>query len=284
MSRVRRPVPPRLSCSTICFRQWPLPAALAAIRDLGFAGADVGTLPGFCDHFDFVNAPPGAERALHDAVAASGLRVFTFTTNIGEFNAPGADVERVLAAGRRNLRAAAALGAGAVVFNCGAWLDRREQPFSEGVARVAEGLRLLAPEAEALGVGLLIEAPHKAKLCRDVDEALALLGRIGHPWARLIYDCNHHHAAGWSPADAIHRLGARSIGLVHLRDAVGRENRYPLGAGEIDFRTLVEVLEGAGYSGRYSLEFTDAADSVEATKEVLLRSIDHLAACGLPAS
>lgn len=284
MSQGCRPVPPRLSCSTICFRQWPLPTALAAIRDLRFAGVDVGTLPGFCDHFDFVNAPSGAEHALHDAVAASGLRVFTFTTNIGEFNAPGADAERVLAAGRRNLRAAAALGAEAVVFNCGAWLDRREQPFSDGVARVAEGLRCLAPEAEALGVGLLIEAPHKSKLCRDVDEALALLERIGHPWARLIYDCNHHHAAGWSPADAIRRLGARSIGLVHLRDAVGTENRYPLGAGEIDFRTLIAVLEGDGYTGRYALEFTDAADSVAGTKDVLRRSVEFLDECGFPRS
>lgn len=119
--------------------------------------------------------------------------------------------------------------------------------------------------------------------CRPAPLRLSCSTICFRQWPRLIYDCNHHHAAGWSPAKAIRRLGARSIGLVHRRDAVGSENRYPLGAGEIDFRSLIAVLEGQACPGRYSLEFTDAADSVEATK-VLLRSIDHLAACGLPPS
>lgn len=40
----------RLGCSTISFRRWPLPGALAEIKAQGFGETDLGSLPGVCDH------------------------------------------------------------------------------------------------------------------------------------------------------------------------------------------------------------------------------------------
>jgi sugar phosphate isomerase/epimerase len=126
-------------------------------------------------------------------------------------------------------------------------------------------------------VRLMIEAPHKSKLCRDAPEALQLLRACGHPNVQLILDINHHHAAGWRPARVVETIGAQNIGMVHLRDAVGRENRFPLGAGEIDFRELFAALRAGGYAGRYAFEFTDAAATLEGNMEMLRRSIAFVA-------
>lgn len=267
----------RLSCSTICFRHFPLAEALAAIRSLGFTHADIGTLPGFCDHHDFVHGTPADEERFLAVVRASGVRVHTFTTNLTEPNEPGFSLERYLAAGRRNIAVAAELGAAGIVLNCGTWFERAQQPLAAGIAQVGRAIGLLAPEAQARGVRLMIEAPHKSKLCRDANEALALLQACGHPNVQLILDINHHHAAGWRPARVVAALGARNIGIVHLRDAVGRENRFPLGAGEIDFPELFAALRDGGYAGRLAFEFTDAAPTLEGNVDMLRRSLAFIA-------
>jgi hypothetical protein len=48
----------RLGCSTISFRSWSLPGALAQISGQGFSEIDLGALPGVCDH---VPTPLSAE-------------------------------------------------------------------------------------------------------------------------------------------------------------------------------------------------------------------------------
>lgn len=269
--------PSRLSCSTICFRHDPLPDALAAIASLGFTHVDIGAMPGFCPHADFMAADVAAERALVGEVAAAGLRVHTFTVHLVHFNLPDVDLPDALEGGRRALRLAAELGAVGVNVNCGAWRDRAAYPLEPDVATVAAALRPLAVEAAARRVRLLIEAPHKGNLIRTPDEALALLAAIDHPAAALIHDVNHHHAAGWTPARAVAALGPERIGLVHLRDAIGRDNAYPLGAGEIDFAALGAALASAGYAGRCSFEFTDAAPTLAGNVDQLRRSLAFLA-------
>jgi myo-inositol catabolism protein IolH len=266
----------RLSCSTICFRHFPLAEALAAIRGLGFTHADIGTLPGFCDHHDFVHGTPAQERAFIAAVRESGVRVHTFTTNITEPNAPDFSLATYLAAGRRNIAVAAELGAAGIVLNCGAPIERPRESLERAIAQVGAAIGQLAPEAEAAGVRLMIEAPHKNKLCRDAIEAQALLKACGHENVQLIVDINHYHAAGWRPTRVVETLGARNIGIVHLRDAVGRENRFPLGAGEVDFPELFRALRAGGYAGRYAFEFTNAAPTLEGNVDMLRRSLDYI--------
>lgn len=267
----------RLSCSTICFRHFPLERALAAVRSMGFTHVDIGTLPGFCDHFDFVHATAAEAEHFIATVRGSGLRVHTFTSNLTEPNEAGFAPETYLDAGRRNIDVAAALGAHGIVLNCGAAIDRSREALPAHVAKAGRAIGELAPIAAAAGVRLMIEAPHKNKLCRDANEALALLRACGHDNVQLILDINHHHAAGWRPAQAVTALGPSNIGIVHLRDAIGRENRFPLGAGEIDFPELFAALRTGGYAGRFAFEFTDAAPTLEGNVEMLRRSIAFVA-------
>ena len=116
----------RLGCSTISFRHLPLPQALAAIAELGFAEIDLGALPGVCDHVPYVlDAAAVADVAA--TVAASGLRVRSINGDIGDLNAPlDAEAERA-ATGTSTMLVALAAATGA--RGTGAALRRaRPQP------------------------------------------------------------------------------------------------------------------------------------------------------------
>lgn len=265
----------RLSCSTICFREFSLQTALKSIEEVGIKFVDIGTMPGFCPHFNFIESTAQEEKEFIRTVRASSLKINTFTTDISDINEPGADSEVYLRAGRRNIRVAAELGAYGINLNCGKYFDRFERSFYDDVQRVGEHIGILAEEAKQADIQILIEAPHKGKLIRNALEAKLLIEACNHPNVYLIFDINHHHAAGWRMDDVI-KVSGDLMQLVHLRDAIGRENQYPLGTGEIDIPLLFKELNQTGYKGLYAFEFTGASDTVEGNKDILFRSVQYL--------
>jgi hypothetical protein len=60
----------RLGCSTISFRAWTLPGALADISGQGVGEIDLGALPGVCDHVP-TPLPPELVDVLADQILAS---------------------------------------------------------------------------------------------------------------------------------------------------------------------------------------------------------------------
>jgi len=265
----------RLSCSTICFRAFPLEQALQAIESLGIRRYDVGMLGDFCPHFDPLRADEEAERRFLDIVAASPITLHSFNAGIGSHNEPEAGPDAIRAAGLRLLRLAARAGAKGVTVNCGKYRDRSRYPFADDAALVAESIRVLAEEAQRLGLELSVEAPHKSSLVRTAEEAGRLVELCRHDNVRLIFDGNHHAAAGWGMRDAVEQVG-RHIAIVHLRDADGADNRYPLGAGRIDYAEMFDALDSVGYAGPLAFEFSESWGSVKANAEMIRRSIDYL--------
>lgn len=273
-ARQSRSVEARLTVSTIGFRGRPLGEALAAVRAAGFAAVDVGGLPGYCDHFD----PAGSEEALAAFVAAvggSGLRVHTLNVSPGDYNDAAADRAAIDRRVRHCLRAARAVGAHGVTIPAGRRIDRAREDHAAHLAAVAAAWRRFGPEAEALGLVLSFEAPHKGGLVHDAREARALVEACGHPAIRLVFDVGHHRKAGWTLADAWAMVGPW-VDHLHLRDQADGHGRYPLGAGEIDFRELLGLLDRDGYAGCLGLEFPDAAPEPAQVVDLLRQSREHL--------
>jgi hypothetical protein len=83
-------IDPRLGCSTISFRAWTLPEALAEISGLGFTEIDLGALPGVCDH---VPTPLPAELVdeLAEQILASGLSVRLINADVAQMDDPDLD-------------------------------------------------------------------------------------------------------------------------------------------------------------------------------------------------
>lgn len=265
----------RLSCSSICFREFPLREALEAIGALGFRQYDIGILGSFCPHFDLTRASRDDEKKLLRTIAASSMALYSFNANVGSYNDPEAGEAAIRQSGSRLLRLAKEAGARGVTVNCGKYRDRSEYPFAGDVEAAAESIRRLAEEVARLGLELSVEAPHKSSLVRTAAEAMELARLTGRDDVRLIFDGNHHAAAGWRMRDAIRMVGSR-IAIVHLRDADGAENRYPLGSGRIDYAEMFDALDEAGFQGPLAFEFSESWGSVEANSAVIRASIDYL--------
>jgi sugar phosphate isomerase/epimerase len=273
------PSPDRLVCSTICFRQFPLAEALAAVRTAGFGAVDLGGLPGYCDHFSPREERPEALAEWGDVVRRSGLRVHTLNVGIGAFNDDAEAPAAVSARAIRCLHAANAVGARGVTFAPGLAVDRGRRPLAGELARIGPHFGGIAAAAAALGLVVSFEAPHRGGLIHDAREAVEFVRACGHPNARLIFDVGHHLRAGWSLADAWAVVGPW-VEHVHLKDQAGGKGRYPLGAGQIDFAGLFARFEAAGYGGSFGFEFPDAAASVAAIVDLLRDSRSFLQRLG----
>jgi sugar phosphate isomerase/epimerase len=269
------PASDRLVCSTICLRQWALPAALAVIKDVGLTAADIGGLPGYCDHFDPRATSADYRSEWAATVLRAGLRVHTLNVDVGAFNGPADSAEAVLTRARHCLAAAQQVGARGVTFSPGAPVDRALRPLAAELAIVGAHFQQVAEEAAARGLVISFEAPHRGGLIQNAPEAAALIAACAHPHARLVFDVGHHLRAGGDLPAAIQLLAA-SIDHVHLKDQAGGKGRYPLGAGDVDFGRLFQELARAGYRGCFALEFPDAASTPTEIAAILRQSMEYL--------
>ncbi len=267
-------MPVQLACSTICFRTSPVETALGEIRAAGFTSVDLAVIPGFCPHFDAATAAPAQWDAFVELIRASGLDVPTTTSVPGHFNAPNADFDRIVSAGRANVRLAWELGAAAVNLHCGMPIDDRRW-FREHCAAQARGLKKIARYAADLGLRINLEAPHRNGLCRTLDEAEILMGEIDEENVDFLLDVTHVQAARVRPEDAVRRFADR-IGHVHLRDGKGQNIFLTPGDGDINFRAVFAALDRFDYSGWCALELEGPAESLEERRGCLHRALAFL--------
>lgn len=264
----------RLACSTICFRSAPIEVALEEIRRFGFEALDLAVIPGFCPHFDAARQN-GAER--EDFVALirrSSFRVPTVTAAPGHFNAPEADFQLIVQAGRANLKLAALLGAEGLNVNCGLPIVDRSA-FRAHATQAAKGLKRIAQDAAEMGLRLNIEAPHRNGLCRTLDEAQWLMDAIDEENANFLLDVTHVQAGGATPAEAVHAMAGR-IGHVHLRDGKGEDIFFVPGDGEIDFRAFFQALEESGYAGHCAFELEGVGETMAERRTSLERALQFV--------
>lgn len=162
------------------------------------------------------------------------------------------------------IEAAAALGAPVVLlafFGNGdlRWRDENGEvenvsdgPYAEyrldtdGVQRVVEALRQLAPRAEEAGVVLGLENTLTA------EQNLEIMSEVGSPALSVYYDVGNSTAFGYDVPGEIRRLGNDRICEIHLKD---RESSI-LGApgGEVDFPAVADACADIEYDGWYVLE------------------------------
>ncbi len=114
-----------------------------------------------------------------------------------------------------------------------------------------EGLEAMLPDADAAGVGVVLEPISRFELdtLNTVEEAVAFIREVGHPRLGLVADTFHMHVEEAS-IDASLRRAAPYLRHVHVADS----NRRPPGGGHLDFGAILRVLEEIGYEGYLSGE------------------------------
>ncbi|MFV0254474.1 MAG: sugar phosphate isomerase/epimerase family protein [Beutenbergiaceae bacterium] len=257
----------RILCSTITLRHLPLAEALAEIRLRGFAGIDLGALPGVCDHVPY-DLDASSIAAITATIRDAGLSVRSVNGDIGDLNVP------LSASSQRDRMTHADLlldlcestGARALVLPNGRQSHDPIATVDADLDLVAEQLAEVSIRARARGLELWVEAPHWFRLTYDLERTSMLASRLS-PEIGLVCDVSHVTASGSSARVFLHRFGDRTR-HIHIRDAEPGFIHHSVGRGSVDFADLIACLAEIDYAGALALELEtrDIEDEKRATE------------------
>jgi sugar phosphate isomerase/epimerase len=134
-----------------------------------------------------------------------------------------------------------------------------------------DGLASVAPQAEARGVTVLVEALPIAQsdVVQTLSEAVGIVSEIGSPAVRTMFDV-HNAVDELEPHAVLVDRYFEFIRHVHVNELDGRH----CGAGNYDFGPVFEVLRRRGYSGWVSLEAFDFTPGAERLANESLRHLE----------
>lgn len=276
-----------LGYSTNAFVKYDLIESIAKINNLGFRGVEI-----MCDrpHLYPPDYRPYRLAEVKAALADHGIKptnLNSFTlfavgdTYLPSWIEPEAD--------RRNIRVQHTLDCLAVAgeLNCPNISVPPGGPLKgisrkDAIALFHQGLDRVIPEAERLGIKILIE-PEPDLLLERTAEFKPFITDIASPAVGLNFDIGHFFCAGENPSTAFEALFAW-IGHVHIEDiAPNRTHKHLIaGHGAIDFKHVFDTMHRLGYTGDISLELYPYTDRPEdAGRESLAYLQPLLEASGL---
>jgi len=141
---------------------------------------------------------------------------------------------------------------------------------AEATRNYIEGLAAVAPQAEARGVTVLVEALpiEQSNVVQDLAEAVTIVQEINSPAVRTMFD-THNAVNETEPHPVLVERYFEYIRHVHVNEMDGR---YP-GTGNYDFGALLATLSRLGYQHWVSLEVFDFKPGAP---EIARESIAHL--------
>ncbi|MBI4277194.1 MAG: sugar phosphate isomerase/epimerase [Armatimonadetes bacterium] len=165
---------------------------------------------------------------------------------------------------RRHLHLAAGLGAMVIVGLLRGRLEAGDE--AAGRARFLDSLRACLPEAEALGVRVVLEPVNRyeGNYLLTLAEAVEVVDALGSPALGLLADTFHMNIEERFIEEALRRAAPR-LWHVHVADS----NRWAPGMGHLDFAAIVETLRGIGYAGYLSAEILPQPSPEEAARQAM---------------
>ncbi|HEX8834022.1 MAG TPA: TIM barrel protein [Abditibacteriaceae bacterium] len=147
--------------------------------------------------------------------------------------------------------------------------NRNGQGDEEGAANTIEGLSLLAKEAEAAGVTLILEllnskVDHPDYQCDHTAWGAKVVGEVNSPRVKLLYDIYHMQIM---EGDLIRNIRDNIAHIGHFHTA-GNPGRKDLDdAQEINYAAVARAIYETGYSGWLGHEFHPKGDVVAALRQ-----------------
>ena len=160
----------------------------------------------------------------------------------------------------------------------------------EGLGYVVESIEACLPEAEKLGINLILENHYKddfwtePEFAQMMDVFVELVSRIDSPWFGVNFDPSNAIAAGEEPLELLEKVKHRVVtmhasdrylanGTIEdLRAQEGGTAGYVsffkhgvIGKGLNDYDAIFTILKGVGFDGWISIE--DGVDGMEQMHE-----------------
>ena len=265
----------RHSTCNEAFEKWSFADACKAIRKAGYTGIEIAP-------FTLAERPadvtPGARRECRDVIASEGLtfvglhwlmvspKGLHVTSPDAALRTQGWDHIRDL------IELCADLGPdGVMVFG-----SPKQRCTTGGLTREAatrnfiDGLASVAPHALSRGVTILAEALPIAQcdVLQTLAEAVALVDEIGSPAIGAMFEV-HNAVDEAEPHDALIERYFPYLRHVHVNEFDGKH----CGAGDYDFKPVLQALRRRNYQGWISLEAFDFSFGAE---ELVTASLRHL--------
>lgn len=138
-----------------------------------------------------------------------------------------------------------------------------------GALVTAEGLRRLAPLAEAAGVTLVLEllnskVDHLDYQCDHTPWGVLVMRLVNSPRVKLLYDIYHMQIMEGDIIRTIRDIAAPHIGHVHTAGNPGRRDLDD--AQELCYPPIMRALQEIGYTDFVGQEFTPKGDALEALR------------------
>jgi hydroxypyruvate isomerase len=138
-----------------------------------------------------------------------------------------------------------------------------------GALTTAEGLRRLAPLAEAAGVTLVLEllnskVDHIDYQCDHTAWGVLVMSLANSPAVKLLYDIYHMQIMEGDIIRMIREVAAPHIGHVHTAGNPGRRDLDD--AQELCYPPIMRALKEIGYTGFVGQEFIPKGDALEALR------------------
>jgi D-psicose/D-tagatose/L-ribulose 3-epimerase len=145
---------------------------------------------------------------------------------------------------------------------------------AEATRHLAEGLASVAPKAAERGVTILLEALplNQCDVVQSLQEAVQIVEQIDSPAIQTMFDV-HNAVDETEPHSALIERHYAHIRHIHVNELDGRH----CGAGDYDFRPVLQTLDRLHYPGWVSLEAFDFSYGAERLAEESLRHLESLA-------
>ena len=258
------------------FDKWPFRDACRAIRKAGYTGIEIAP---FTLAEDPATITAGQRREYARIIAEEGLQfvglhwLMVSPKGLHVTTPDAALRERSWRHIRNLIDLCADLGpAGVMVFG-----SPNQRSTTGGLTReqatrhYVEGLASVAPQAEARGVTVLIEALPKAQcdVVLTLDEAARLVAEIASPAIRTMFDV-HNAIDEIEPHAALVDRHFDVIRHVHVQELDGRH----CGQDGYDYKPVFAELRRRNYQGWVSLEAFDFTPGAERLADESLRHLE----------
>ena len=140
---------------------------------------------------------------------------------------------------------------------------------AEKTLAMYRSLAALAPEAEAAGVTLCLEAlnievEHVGNFLRYTKDAADIIRAVDSPNVKILYDAYHMYLNEGKIMETLRKY-RDLIGCIHIADAPGRGEP---GTGCINYRAVLQDLQDMGYDGMIAFELFPKTDSQTAIRAI----------------
>ena len=259
----------KLAGHTNSYHTYSFEEALAGISEAGFTCVELSAVPGWTEHVELNGAA-----ALRQQLTDHGLEPVSLSAHSDLTTTEGTEY------GIRAVQWAADFGLDIVNSAIGghASQEENEDAFLANVSALADA-------ADSAGVVVALEI--HGDIMATGALTLPLLAKIGRDAIKVNYDTGNVEFYGDVKAVDDLEAIAPYLAHVHLKDTTGGKGvwNFPaIGAGVVDFRQVLEILENSRYVGPYSVELEFEGEpwpSLADVNKAMRQSYEHLSALGL---